>query len=105
MAKRLLHIIATPRGLASNTGRVSGVVLEELDARYDDLEVTTLDLFSADLPAAIGEAWAGASAGAVADEQTLFGESAPLIVVSTAAAHAAVPQARSALRRAPRFAP
>lgn len=54
MGKRLLHIIATPRGLASNTGRVSGVLLEELDARYDDLEVTTLDLFSADLPAVAG---------------------------------------------------
>ena len=55
MAKRLLHIIATPRGLASNTGRVSSVLLDELDARYDDLNVTTLDLFSADLPAVAGE--------------------------------------------------
>lgn len=54
MGKRLLHIIATPRGLASNTGRVSSVLLEELDARYDDLEITTLDLFSADLPAVAG---------------------------------------------------
>ncbi len=41
-----------------------------------------------DLPAATGEAWAGAAAGAAADEQTLFGESAPIIVVSTAAAQA-----------------
>lgn len=54
MGKRLLHIVATPRGLASNTGRVSSVLLEELDARYGDLEVTTLDLFSADLPAVAG---------------------------------------------------
>ena len=54
VGKRLLHIIATPRGLASNTGRVSTVLLEELDARYDDLDVTTLDLFSADLPAVAG---------------------------------------------------
>ena len=50
----LLHIIATPRGLASNTGRISALLLEELDARYDDLEVRALDLFSADLPAVAG---------------------------------------------------
>lgn len=54
MGTRLLHIIATPRGLASNTGRVSSVLIEELHQRYDDLEVTTLDLFSADLPAVAG---------------------------------------------------
>jgi FMN-dependent NADH-azoreductase len=54
VSKRLLHIVATPRGLASNTGRISSVLLEELDARYDDLVVTTLDLFSADLPAVAG---------------------------------------------------
>jgi len=50
---------------------------------------------SVDVPAAIGEPWAGASAGSVADEQTLFGESAPLIVVSTAAAHADTVVARA----------
>ena len=50
----LLHIVATPRGLASNTGRLSALLLEELDARYDDLDVRTLDLFSADLPAVAG---------------------------------------------------
>jgi FMN-dependent NADH-azoreductase len=54
MAKRLLHIVATPRGLASNTGRVSSVLLEALDDRHEDLRVTTLDLFSADLPAVAG---------------------------------------------------
>lgn len=54
MSTRLLHIVATPRGLASNTGRISGVLLEELHDRYDDLEVSTLDLFSADLPAVAG---------------------------------------------------
>lgn len=54
MAKRLLHIVATPRGLASNTGRISGVLLEELHAKHDDLDVRTLDLFSADLPAVAG---------------------------------------------------
>lgn len=54
MSTRLLHIIATPRGLASNTGRVSSALLEELHQAYEDLEVTTLDLFSADLPAVAG---------------------------------------------------
>ena len=54
MSTRLLHVIATPRGLASNTGRISGVLLEELHERYHDLDVTTLDLFSADLPAVAG---------------------------------------------------
>jgi phosphoribosylformylglycinamidine synthase subunit PurL len=50
---------------------------------------------SVDLPAATGEAWAGATDGVVADEQTLFGESAPMIVVSTAAAHADAVVARA----------
>ena len=54
MTHRLLHIVATPRGLASHTGRLSGVLLEELHARYDDLDVRTLDLFGVDLPAVAG---------------------------------------------------
>ena len=54
MSTRLLHIVATPRGLASNTGRISSLLLEELDDRHGDLSVTTLDLFSADLPAVAG---------------------------------------------------
>lgn len=54
MTTRLLHIIATPRGLASNTGRVSSALIEALHETYDDLEVDTLDLFSADLPAVAG---------------------------------------------------
>ncbi|HJP88321.1 MAG TPA: NAD(P)H-dependent oxidoreductase [Candidatus Limnocylindrales bacterium] len=51
---RLLHIIATPRGLASNTGRVSSSVLEAFCEADDDLDVTTLDLFRADLPSVAG---------------------------------------------------
>jgi phosphoribosylformylglycinamidine synthase len=47
-----------------------------------------------DLPAAVGEPWAGAATGA-ADEQTLFGESAPVIVVSAAAADADAVVARA----------
>jgi FMN-dependent NADH-azoreductase len=53
-ATRLLHIVCTPRGFASNTGRISNVLLEALQEQNDDLHVTTLDLFSADLPAVAG---------------------------------------------------
>jgi FMN-dependent NADH-azoreductase len=52
---RLLHVIATPRGLASNTARVSSCLLEALREAEDDLEVTTLDLFRADLPSVAGK--------------------------------------------------
>lgn len=55
MSTTLLHVIATPRGLASNTGRVSSVLLEALNSEYDDLDIVSLDLFSADLPAVAGE--------------------------------------------------
>ncbi len=54
MGTRLLHIVSTPRGLASNTARVSNLVLELLHERHGDLEVRTLDLFGADLPAVAG---------------------------------------------------
>jgi FMN-dependent NADH-azoreductase len=50
----LLHIISTPRGLASNTVRVSNVLLEGLLEKHDDLTVRTLDLFTADLPSVAG---------------------------------------------------
>ena len=52
---KLLHIIATPRGHASNTIRISNILLEELYAKYDDLTVEVLDLFRSDLPAVAGE--------------------------------------------------
>ena len=35
---RLLHVISTPRGLASNTGRVSACLLEALREADEDLE-------------------------------------------------------------------
>jgi FMN-dependent NADH-azoreductase len=54
-ATRLLHVIATPRGLASNTARVSSCLLEALRDEDDELEVTTLDLFRADLPSVAGK--------------------------------------------------
>ena len=54
MEHRLLHIVATPRGLASNTGRISSVLLEALNDEFEDLEIKTLDLFGVDLPAVAG---------------------------------------------------
>jgi len=51
---RLLHVIAPPRGLASNTARVSSCLLEALREEEEDLEVRTLDLFRADLPSVAG---------------------------------------------------
>lgn len=53
-ATRLLHVISTPRGLASNTARVSGCLLEALLEADENLSVTTLDLFRADLPSVAG---------------------------------------------------
>jgi phosphoribosylformylglycinamidine synthase len=50
---------------------------------------------SVDVPAAVGDPWAGAAADAMADEQTLFGESAPVIIVSTSPAQADVVVARA----------
>jgi FMN-dependent NADH-azoreductase len=52
---RLLHVIATPRGLASNTGRVTSCLLEALRDDEDGLEIDTLDLFRADLPSVAGK--------------------------------------------------
>jgi FMN-dependent NADH-azoreductase len=51
---RLLHISSTPRGLSSNTVRVSNVLIEALLEKYEDLTVKTLDLFKADLPSVAG---------------------------------------------------
>jgi FMN-dependent NADH-azoreductase len=51
---RVLHVISTPRGLASNTGRVSACLLEALREADENLDVTTLDLFRADLPSVAG---------------------------------------------------
>jgi len=46
---RLPYVIASPRALASNTAHVSTCLLEALRPEHDSLEVTTLDLFRADL--------------------------------------------------------
>ncbi len=55
MATQLLHVICTPRGLASNTARVSNCLLEALHDQDDELVVTSLDLFHADLPSVAGK--------------------------------------------------
>jgi FMN-dependent NADH-azoreductase len=51
---RLLHVVCTPRGLASNTARVSSALLEAMLEQDEDIVVSTLDLFKADLPAVAG---------------------------------------------------
>jgi FMN-dependent NADH-azoreductase len=55
MATQLLHVICTPRGLASNTARVSNCLLEALQDADDELVVTSLDLFHTDLPSVAGK--------------------------------------------------
>jgi len=51
---KLLHIAATPRGVRSNTLRISDAFLAYLQDEHADLEISTLDLFAADLPAVAG---------------------------------------------------
>ncbi len=48
--KKLLHIVATPRGDESSTLRVSGAFLEALKKKYPDCRVDTLDLATEKLP-------------------------------------------------------
>ena len=52
---KLLHVIATPRAHESNTVRVATAFLESLHAKYADLSVDTINLFTQDLPAVAGE--------------------------------------------------
>ncbi len=54
-ATRLLHIVSTPRGLASNTARVSSCLLEAMRDEDEEIDITTLDLFRADLPSVAGK--------------------------------------------------
>jgi FMN-dependent NADH-azoreductase len=51
---KVLHIIATPRDIHSNTMPVTAAFLEGLHVRYPDLSVDTLNLFAEDLPAVAG---------------------------------------------------
>jgi FMN-dependent NADH-azoreductase len=52
---KLLHVIATPREHESNTMRVANALLESLHAKYADLSVDTINLFTGDLPAVAGD--------------------------------------------------
>ncbi len=49
--KRLLHIQASPRGSRSRSGAIGLHFLERLQARLEDLDIATLNVFDADLPA------------------------------------------------------
>lgn len=48
--KKLLHIVATPRGDESRTLKVSGSFLKSLKSRYPDYVIDTLDLFKDKIP-------------------------------------------------------
>ena len=47
---KVLHIVAAPRGLSSNTLRVSTAFLQALETSNPDVEIETLDLHSDSLP-------------------------------------------------------
>ena len=49
--KRLLHIEASPRGARSRSGAIGGHVLQGLTAAIPKLEIATLNVFDAELPA------------------------------------------------------
>jgi FMN-dependent NADH-azoreductase len=51
----LLHIVATPRAVESNTLRISRAFVDRLQIRYPELRVDTLDLFTDHLPAVDAE--------------------------------------------------
>lgn len=57
--KRLLHVVASPRGARSRSGAVADRLLTVLREVRPHLEVETLDLFEADLPPFDGEAIEG----------------------------------------------
>jgi len=48
--KKLLHIIATPRGESSRTLKVSNTFLNQLKKKYPDCEIDTLNVFTENLP-------------------------------------------------------
>lgn len=48
--KKILHIIATPRGDLSRTLKVSGTFLKELKSKYPGCDIDTLDLFKDMIP-------------------------------------------------------
>lgn len=52
---KLLHVVASPRGGASDTLKVSNAFLETLQASHPDVSVDVLDLYNTDLPAIAGD--------------------------------------------------
>jgi FMN-dependent NADH-azoreductase len=52
---KLLHIVASPREQESNTLRVSTAFLENMQAKYSDLNIDVLTLFNENLPAVAGD--------------------------------------------------
>ncbi|MDN5278423.1 MAG: FMN-dependent NADH-azoreductase [Clostridiales bacterium] len=48
--KKILHIIASPRGEQSRTLKISGRLIDNLKTKYSGVEVDVLNLFTADLP-------------------------------------------------------
>ena len=48
--KKLLHIVATPRGEESRTLKVSKVFLEELKRKYPECQIDTLNVFTEKIP-------------------------------------------------------
>ncbi len=52
---KLLHLIATPRPEKSNTLKISNAFLASYRAKYSDLEVEEISLFSVSIPASTGD--------------------------------------------------
>lgn len=48
--KKILHIVASPRGDASQSSKLAAAYLAEQKARHPDVEIDVLDLWQADLP-------------------------------------------------------
>lgn len=48
--KKLLHIVATPRGDLSRTLKISDAFLKSLKSKYPDCVIDTLDLFKDNIP-------------------------------------------------------
>lgn len=51
----LLHLVATPRTNGSNTLRISEAFIECFKGKFPKVKVTTLDLFSDDIPMSAGD--------------------------------------------------
>lgn len=51
---KLLHLMASPRGEASNTAKIAQSFLDGLAANHGEVDVETVDLYHHDLPAVAG---------------------------------------------------